>query len=199
MHKMPCMCKRVIQIMSIQETSEEQKNKTYSLHYRSLSQKKEGSNAVKKAKKKPHQKIIIKKKQPRNKLLNLYYGKKSAWQLMLLCRTGISVRSRWHSASQMVQEKIYVPWSPYSICVLHTVKTACTAHHPSSKTRRGECVPSSPFPSNSTSNYAALQVTDLWLSNPDCKDPSENGQHMVLPPTALGQHFITWVPVSVSI
>jgi len=62
MHKMPCMCKRVIQIMSIQETSEEQKNKTYSLHYRSLSQKKEGSNAVKKTKKKPHQKIIIKKK-----------------------------------------------------------------------------------------------------------------------------------------
>lgn len=48
--------------------------------------------------------------------MNLYYGKISAWQLVLLCRTGISVSSRWHSASQMVQEKIYVPWSPYSMC-----------------------------------------------------------------------------------
>lgn len=38
--------------MSIQEPSVEQKNKTYSLRYRSLPQKKEGSNAVKKAKKK---------------------------------------------------------------------------------------------------------------------------------------------------
>lgn len=61
---------------------------------------------------------------------------------------------------------------------LAIVKTAGMAHHPSSKMRRGEHVPSSPFPSNSTSNYAALQVTALfspWLFSPYGKDPPEKG------------------------
>lgn len=61
---------------------------------------------------------------------------------------------------------------------LAIVKTAGMAHHPSSKMRRGEHVPSSPFPSNPMSNYAALQVTALfspWLFSPYGKDPPEKG------------------------
>lgn len=52
MHETPCLCKRRIWIISIWESSEEQKNKTYSLDHRNLPQKKEGSDAVMKAKKK---------------------------------------------------------------------------------------------------------------------------------------------------
>lgn len=52
MRETPCLCKRGIWIMSIQESSEEQKDKTSSADHRNLPRKKEGSNAVMKAKKK---------------------------------------------------------------------------------------------------------------------------------------------------
>lgn len=85
---------------------------------------------------------------------------------------------------------------------LAIVKTAGMAHHPSSKMRRGEHVPSSPFPSNSMSNYAALQVTALfspWLFSPYGKDPPGKGLATSRQlRAALGQQLIIWVPVVVS-
>lgn len=117
--------------------------------------------------------------------LNLYYGKKSASQVpqsswcSCVESSGISCELHsslwWPSAAQMAPEKNYSPYSPDGLV---RVKTAGMAHHPSSKMRRGEHVPSSPFPSNSTSNYAALQVTALfspWLFSPYGKDPPEKG------------------------
>lgn len=52
MRETPRLCKRGIWIMSIQESSEERKDKTSSADHRNLPRKKEGSNAVMKAKKK---------------------------------------------------------------------------------------------------------------------------------------------------
>lgn len=182
--------------MSIQEPSVEQKNKTYSLHYRSLPQKKEGSNAVKKAKKKTKTHKTPQKK-PRNKLLNLYYGKKSAWELMLLYRTSTSVSSQWwYSASQMMQEKIYVPRSPYIIWVLPIVKTACMIIH-LARPEGGNVFPPRPSlqtPRQIMQHISHRSVIQRRLQRAIGKWPAPSQ-----PPTALGQHFISWVPVSVSI
>lgn len=47
-HETPCLRKRQTRIISIEESSEDQKNKTHSLDHRDLPQKKMGSDAAKK-------------------------------------------------------------------------------------------------------------------------------------------------------
>lgn len=48
MHEMPCLRKKKMWIIRIQESSEDQENKTHSLDHRNLPQKKMGSDAAKK-------------------------------------------------------------------------------------------------------------------------------------------------------
>lgn len=72
MHETPCLRKRQTRIISIEESSEDQKNKTHSLDHRDLPQKKTGSDAAK-------------KKWCRIGIINLHTPG-STMQLMLLCR-----------------------------------------------------------------------------------------------------------------
>lgn len=108
MHKTPCLCKRGIWIISIQESSEEQKNKTYSLDHRNLPQKKEGSNAVMKAKKKCCWIYIM----GRN-LHHRYH--KAADAAVQKAQVSPELHSSWwwYPAAPIEQEKIYLPQNSY--------------------------------------------------------------------------------------
>lgn len=145
-------------------------------------------------------------------LLNLYYGKKSASQVSQSSRcccaesSGVSSELHsswwWYPAAPMEQQKIYLPLNSYikrTGIAFDVVKTTGLVYHPSSKIGSGEQVTSSPFPSNSTSNCAAIGVRTPQLFNPSRKDLSRKRPAAPCqPPAALGQRFVIWVPVAVS-